>query len=106
MKCNCVASGGVEDAHLSVGDCGGGLFIKDAGVWKLAGINYEVDGPYNTSTNGSGFNAAIFDKGGLYTESAGVWVLNPDLRTDSPGAFYATRIAAHQAWIQSLLQSG
>src|SRR5207249_4078095 len=72
----------------------------------LAGINYGVDSPYNYSATGDGFDAAIFDEGGLYVRTAaGVWMLMPDLRADSPGGFYATRIAAHHNWIQSVLQT-
>jgi len=35
-------------------------------LWKLAGINYAVQGPYNRNEFGDGFNAAIFDLRGLY----------------------------------------
>ena len=31
------------EAHLSSGDSGGGLFILQNGLWRLAGINYAVD---------------------------------------------------------------
>ncbi|HXT42021.1 MAG TPA: hypothetical protein VN887_18575, partial [Candidatus Angelobacter sp.] len=67
-------TGGPDECHLSVGDSAGGVFIKDGAVWKLAGINYAVDGPYNTSnTNGdtNAFNAAIFDGSGLYEKNIG-----------------------------------
>ncbi len=98
------AAGGDNEAHLSNGDSGGGLFIKEAGIWKLAGINYSVDGPFNTSTNGNGFNAAIFDQGGLYTKPEGnTWVLSADLPVDRPSAFYATRISANLTWINSIV---
>ena len=60
------ADGGPNEAHLSSGDSGGGLFIRDGAVWKLAGINFVVDGPYNSSDSGSGFQAAIFNEAGLY----------------------------------------
>jgi hypothetical protein len=97
--------GGPEECHLSGGDSGGGLFIKDGAVWKLAGINYGVDGPYNTTSSGAGFSAVIFDEGGLYEDEAGQWVLTPDLPTPQPGAFYATRIASNLAWIESVLNA-
>jgi hypothetical protein len=93
-----------DEAHLGGGDSGGGVFIRENNTWRLAGINYSVDGPYNTTTTGTGFNAAIFDEGGLYHAGAGgTWLLTPDLPTDQSGSFYATRIKARLTWIQGVL---
>ncbi len=103
LKVSFTADAGPNEGHLSVGDSAGGLFILD-GTWQLAGINFAVDGPYNTSTNGAGFEAAIFDEGGLYTQENGGWSLIPDRPFDQSGAFYATRIATRIDWIQSVLQ--
>jgi hypothetical protein len=97
------AGAGPNECHLSVGDSAGGLFIKDGALWKLAGINYAVDGPYNTTNTGVGFNAAIFDEGGLYLEVGTNWVLTPDLPIPQPGSFYATRISSRVDWINSVL---
>ena len=41
------AGAGVNEAQLSVGDSGGGVFINDGAGWKLAGINYAADGTYS-----------------------------------------------------------
>ncbi|MCL4177270.1 MAG: hypothetical protein KJ072_05945 [Verrucomicrobia bacterium] len=103
LKVSFTADAGPNECHLSVGDSAGGLFILD-GTWQLAGINYAVDGPYNTSTNGAGFEAAIFDEGGLYTQTDDVWILNPDRPFDQSGAFYATRVSTRIDWIQSVLE--
>ena len=94
-------TGGANECHLSVGDSAGGVFVKDGSVWKLAGINYAVDGPYNTTTNGSGFSAAIFDEGGLYKMDTTGWMLQTDIPPSQPqpGSFYSTRVSAHVAWI-------
>ncbi|PYK96526.1 MAG: hypothetical protein DME19_19370 [Verrucomicrobia bacterium] len=98
------ANGGNNECHLSFGDSGGAVFIKDASIWKLAGINLAVDGPYNTTnTNGdtNAFNAAIFDATGLYEKSVGdVWV-----PASGPGSFYATRVSAHVSWINSVINA-
>jgi hypothetical protein len=54
---------GTNEAQLSNGDSGGGVFIQNGSEWKLAGINYSVTEPF-VSTNGvddSGFNAALLD---------------------------------------------
>ena len=37
-------NGLTNECDFSSGDSGGAVFINDAGVWKLAGINYAVDG--------------------------------------------------------------
>lgn len=97
------SDGGLNEAHLSVGDSGGAVFLQDGALWKLAGINYSVDGPYNTSTNGAGFEAAIFDEGGLYTGGEGSWVLQHNRPMNRPGAFYSTRISSRMLWINGIL---
>lgn len=91
--------GGTE-AHLSVGDSGGALFIKDGTTWKLAGINYAVSGPYATDVNASGsFNAALFDQSGFYTPSS----LGTYTPASGPGSFYATRISSNLSFIESVI---
>ena len=97
---------GANECHLSIGDSGGAVFIKDGATWRLAGINYAVNGPYNTSDRGPGFDAAVFDERGLYTTNSllGGWEqVSPVLPSPQPGSFYATRISAHLTWIDSIL---
>lgn len=95
------ASGGANEAHLSAGDSGGGVFIFNVitDQWELAGINYGVDGPLSASTTGANpFLAAMFDTTGLYQEDdQGHWV--PAV---NPTAFYSTEIAAHTEFIDSI----
>jgi len=94
--------GTLDEATLSAGDSGGGVFINDGGKWKLAGINYAVDGPFSTWAGG-GFNGAIFDKGGLYTRNGTTWQMNWDTWNDQPTSFYATRITERSGWINSII---
>ena len=96
-------NGGPNEAHLSWGDSSGGLFVQDGGEWKLAGINYAVDGPYNTSVSGSGFHACIYDEGGLYKGGEGSWKPVLDTPASQPGHFYASRISTRMTWIDSIL---
>jgi len=105
LTANFDQTGGANECHLSVGDSGGAVFIREGSTWKLAGINYAVDGPYNTTDSGNGFNAALFDEGGLYKQTSTTWVLTPDVPIDVPGSFYATRISSHVAWINSVLNA-
>ncbi|MBI2947782.1 MAG: hypothetical protein HYY23_09045 [Verrucomicrobia bacterium] len=97
------ADAGPNEAHLSAGDSGGGLFIQDGGTWKLAGVNFLVDGLYNTSDTGPGFQAAIFDEAGIYKGREGNWTRIPNSRANIPGAFYATRISVRLNWIHTIL---
>lgn len=83
--------GGTE-AHLSVGDSGGGLFIRDGNTWKLAGINYAVTGPYFTSMSGAGeTNAALYDQSTYFTRN-GLGTYSP---ATGPGSFFSSRISSN-----------
>ena len=98
------AAGG-DEAHLSVGDSGGAVFIQDGGVWKLAGINYAVDGSwdYDDVMDPNEFSAALFDARGLYVGSdADGWTLVEDEGVEEPSGFYATRISSYHGDIAAI----
>ena len=96
---------GVNEATVASGDSGGGVFIQDGGIWKLAGINFAVEAAFRTSAGGSTFNAAIFDAGGLYFDFDGSgpnpFLLVPDLAGDQVPSMYASRVSTHAGWIES-----
>jgi hypothetical protein len=96
------ATGGPNEAHLAQDDSSGPVFIQDGAAWKLAGVAAVVDAYFNTTNTGDGFNAAIFDRRGLYYGSAGNWNL---ISGGSPVAsgFYATRVSVRSAWIDSIV---
>lgn len=95
-----------NEAHLSAGDSGGAVFIQESGIWKLAGINYAVDGHFYTSPSDSTvFDAALFDARGFYEKNdAGNFVLISG-KLPAPTGFYATRISSRMAWILSVIQA-
>ena len=83
-----------NEGALSTGDSGGGVFINDGGKWKLAGINYLVDGPFSLNgVHGTGFNASVFDKGGLYHRRRWPLGVQRRHRRRHPGQFL---LDAHQ----------
>lgn len=95
-----------DEAHLSTGDSAGGLFLSEGGEWRLAGILYAVEGPFNTEPEGAGFFGAIFDKQELYERKLQEWVFVPRQTPGSLGsAFFASRISARMSWIQQVLAS-
>jgi hypothetical protein len=59
---------GLDDnqATVSGGDSGGGVFVQKNGQWRLIGINYGVQKFYASASSGSRLNAAIYDARGYY----------------------------------------
>lgn len=90
---------GPNEAHLSGGDSGGGLFIRDRGTWKLAGINYGTDGPFAYTDAGALSPATLLDRGGLYEFVNNKYVFRPDSSIDQVTAAYATRISSNLGFI-------
>lgn len=100
------ATAGQQEATLSSGDSGGGVFIEISGQWYLAGVNYGVDGYFDTNNilgDFSEFDAALFDKGGFYEGSDGSgWNFNTDTALDKPSRLYASRVSDSSAAIASI----
>ncbi len=98
---------GPNEVDLANGDSSSPVFMNDGSGWALAGIAAAVDGPFNTTDTGSGFNAAIFDASGLYAFDSGTgqWVLIPNIGPVATG-FYSTRVSARAAWIDSIVPAG
>jgi hypothetical protein len=92
---------GINAGHLSGGDSSGAVFVEENGIWKLAGLNYGVEGPFSTQANDAAFHAALFDKSGLYN---GAYLI-PDDGTPKPTRFYATRLSAKREWILSVINN-
>jgi hypothetical protein len=105
LKANFDRNGGSNECHLSVGDSSGAMFITNGGAWRLAGINYAVDGYYSfTGSDTDRFDAAMMDVGGLYVGSdADGWTFFTNQSADIPSGFYCTRISANLAWINSVI---
>ncbi|MCI0537213.1 MAG: hypothetical protein L0Z50_18510 [Verrucomicrobiales bacterium] len=99
-------NGGRNEAHLSGGDSGGGVFIRDGGVWKLAGVNHGADKEYSFTATGDEFMATLFDEGGFFEGEEGKREYHPDdPSSPQPGSFHATRISAYIGWIESIIGS-
>ncbi len=91
------------EAHLSAGDSGGGEFILQDGLWRLAGINYGVDDLYTDANGGGHFVAAIFDARGYYTQNAdGSFSLIAG-HAPQPTSFYGTQVSARLTWIKGIV---
>ncbi|MCX6856773.1 MAG: PEP-CTERM sorting domain-containing protein [Verrucomicrobia bacterium] len=96
------AVSGQQEATLSSGDSGGGVFIQVSGQWYLAGLNYGIEGNIAASDlgNGAGLPAAMFDKTGYYqNEGPGNW----QLQSGGSSQMYMSRISASFAEINAII---
>ncbi len=92
-----------EEADLSTGDSGGAVFLNDAGVWKLAALNTDVDGPFYSGPGGNGlFFAALYDERGSYTVDGTLISGNAPV----PSGFYSSRVSSRLGWIYSIIDPG
>jgi len=97
------ARAGGDESTVAEGDSGGGGFILEGGVWKLAGVISWVDGPYSKTVNGrDAFPAAMFDETGYYYDSlsSNGKVTEPGR---GPGSFFLSRISSRLDWIRGIL---
>jgi len=98
-------NGPTNECMLSNGDSSGGSFIQNGSTWELAGGSYGVPGPYSLDgTTNTPFNAALVDQGCLYrSDGAGGWTFITNQVADIPGYFFVSRVSAHAAWINSVI---
>ncbi len=94
-----------DSGGVSPGDSGGGVFVQDPGdsVFKLAGVLYAGDGPFNTRavsdpnySHSDAFSASMFNAGGFYYDGTSIQL------PTGPTSAYATRISAETAFIDSV----
>ena len=88
-----------QEAQLSGGDSGGAVFLNDGGIWKLSGINSDVDHFASGPDEGGPYYAAMFDERGSYLAD-GTLVTGD---TPVPSGFYAARISARVGWINCVI---
>ena len=94
-----------NESHLSTGDSGGAIFLKDGSMWKIAGINFAVDDLFTAPSFDTRFNAAVFDARDYYSQdpnNMSMFVQVSGL-TPVPTGFYASRISSELAWIASVI---
>jgi len=107
LMCNFDNPGIPGECHLSVGDSGGGLWVMEDGLWRLAGVNYAVDGPFRENSSSPQFSAALFDVGGLEIyqgqdqNNQPIWIPIAEDSQDVQSSFYASRVSASLTWLQT-----
>ena len=107
---------GQDEAMVTARDSGGGLFIEDDGIWKLAGVTYAVDATYSDAdepSNDNDFYGVFYDAGGfsIGSDNNG-WTLIPtsgNSNDPDQSSFYrqtngySSRISASAATIQLII---
>lgn len=98
-------SGLPDEASWTGGDSGSGLFLREAGEWRLAGVAFAVDGPFRLEAEGGSFSAALLDQGGLWRpdDDEGWEFVRPSPRSQ-PARSYATRVSSRVAWVRGIIE--
>ncbi len=101
LYCNFDNPGVPGECHLSTGDSGGGVWVMENGLWRLAGVNLGVDGPFRENPSSPLFWGSLFDVGGLeYSPDNGTtWVPVAEDDDNVPTSFYASHVSASLTWI-------
>lgn len=98
------ADGGDDEATVSVGDSGGGVFLQQDGTWVLAGVISAVQGTFKRAAEGPVFYAALFNRQPFFEEvSPGVWEQDPSSATQPETLWIATRVSAYREWLDTQL---
>ena len=99
--------GGYYESVNWFGDSSGGMFILDAGKWKLAGLMESIDGSYTIRTqDGTVMYASVCDRRGLsigyYDEFLGyfeIYSIPACSSTPAPTSSQYMRISVDANWI-------
>lgn len=107
---------GQDEVAGTGGDSGGGVFIRDGQVWKLAGVNFSVDSLYSQAAvpaNSNAFRGSLYEAGGIFLgNDANGWnrissfgnSLNPASSTFfRQSNTYASRISSSLPAIQAVI---
>jgi hypothetical protein len=93
LYCLFDAGAGTNECHLNANDSGGGLFVWDDGMWKLAGVHFAIDGRFS-SNNVTYTSANLFDARNVWVEGSTNNVLIADLGVPEPSGMYSTRVSS------------
>lgn len=100
-----------SEAALSPCDSGGGMFLLEDDVWKLAAVTYGAGGEYKRTETGESFIANMLDQGGFFLlqgedeEEEEIWEFIDDETFDIPSGIWGTRISYRLDWINSIIES-
>jgi len=98
------ADAGDDEASVSSGDSGGGLFLRgDDGQWRLGGVAHGVEARFNTTTEGDGFFAALFNRRGFFQRDGDEWVPAPEAFRRPQTRISHTRISTYVDWLEERL---
>lgn len=104
LYCTFDRDGGPNECQLSYGDSSGATYIDDGTGWKLAGINYAVDGLFSfDGTTNTAFAGMLLDMSGLWRGQQTNWTYLPRAEKPNPSGFFVTRISQNLDWIKSVV---
>lgn len=96
--------GGDDEATVSSGDSGGGVFLREDDGWSLAGVMNAVQSEFRRTADGVTFLASLFDRRSFFEwDSEDGWQVDP-AATDQPGTLWqATRVSSYTDWVTRVM---
>jgi hypothetical protein len=95
---------GTDIATFSVGDSGGGAFLKDTdGAWKLAGVVSRVESQYRYTPDGETINAALYDRRQFYEFTGSAWSIDASSLTRPASIMLASRVTVAVPYIDQAM---
>jgi hypothetical protein len=95
-------AGQPQEGTVSTGDSSGGVFLKELGYWKLAGVNLAVESEFKMPDSDETQMGALLDIGGLKVGDNDTIIT--DTVKDIPTRGYATRISNRVPWIFDVVE--
>lgn len=100
-----------NEAGLATCDSGGGMFLRQGNVWKLAAINFGSGALIKKSADDEPFFANMLDTGGFFVlsrednQQEETWKFLEDQEEDIPTIIWGTRLSYRLGWIHETIDA-
>lgn len=104
-------NGLANEAGLASCDSGGGMFLRQGKVWKLAAVNFGAGGQFKKTEDDETFFANMLDVGGFFVETTEddpqekIYEFFEDQDEDIPTNIWGTRLSYRLDWIHETIDT-
>lgn len=100
-----------SEAGLASCDSGGGMFLRQGNVWKLAAVNFGAGGKFKKTEDDEAFFANMLDVGGFFLQKSEdsqqeeFFEFFEDQDEDIPTNIWGTRLSYRFDWIKETIEA-